>query len=217
MRRHAPRLHKEQIIETLWPDRDPDEGDRDFKVALHTLHKVLEPTRPPRTDPRFVQRYDLTYGLNPDGCVVVDSDIFEQLVAAGNAALPNDVELATRLYEEARDLYQGDYLPERRYEDWSSPERERLQVLALGMLTSLATLLVNQNPLESLRLTQHVLAMEPVWEEAYRIQMKAYMAQGNRPLALKAYQQCVETLQAELGIPPLPETQALHEQIRTQA
>ncbi|MEZ4681674.1 MAG: bacterial transcriptional activator domain-containing protein [Caldilineaceae bacterium] len=35
-------------------------------------------------------------------------------------------------------LYHGDYLPERRYEDWTSAEQERLQLLALNTMTTLA-------------------------------------------------------------------------------
>jgi len=79
MRRQAPQLHKEQIINQLWPHLDYEEGDRDFKVALHTLNKVLEPERKPRTEPRFVQRFDLTYGLNPN-LVWIDADAFENLI-----------------------------------------------------------------------------------------------------------------------------------------
>ena len=87
-------------------------------------------------------------------------------------------------YQRALALYQGDYLPARRYEDWSSAERERLHLLALGLMTTLADLLVSRSPLESIRLAQRVLAIDPVWEDAYLVQMQAYLAQGNRKRAI---------------------------------
>jgi DNA-binding SARP family transcriptional activator len=146
--------------------------------------------------------------------VWIDALAFEDLIAAGNQA--GDRESAIAYYEQALTLYQGDFLPERRYEDWSSAERERLQVLALGLMTALAELLLKSSPLESIRLTQHALAIDPIWENAYRIQMEAYLAQGNRPMALRTYQQCVEVLQSELDIAPLPETQAIYEQLRSE-
>src|SRR5262245_55740489 len=57
-------LHKEQIIERLWPALDSQMGDRDFKVALNNLNKALEPQRSPRIPPRFIRRQELTYALN---------------------------------------------------------------------------------------------------------------------------------------------------------
>ncbi len=211
-RRRTSHLHKEQIIDRLWPELDPEEGDRDFKVALNTIFKVLEPERPPRTESRFVHRQGLIYSLNLVE-TWVDADAFEALVVQGNRALSDHMDTAIEHYQRALALYMGDYLPDRRYEDWTSAERERLQLLALGTMTTLAGLLVEQSPLESIRLTQHVLTIDPVWEDAYRVQMQAYLAQGNRPLALRAYQRCVEMLQNELGVEPLPETQQLYQQI----
>lgn len=210
-RRHIY-LHKEQIIDQLWPQLGAEDGDRDFKVALHALNKTLEPDRKPRAEPRFILRQELTYGLNL-AKAWVDADAFEAAVAAGNHALATDPDEAVTSYRQALALYQGHYLPERRFEDWTSAERERLQLLALGMKTSLADLLIDTSPQESIRLAQQVLAVDPVWEDAYRIQIRAYLAQGNRPLALRTYQQCVKMLADELDLTPLPETRKLYEQM----
>lgn len=206
-------IHKEQIIDSLWPHLDLETGDRDFKVALNAINQALEPERKPRAEPRFVRRLGLAYGLALEE-TWVDADAFEAIVTAGNKARPKDAQTAIECYQAAVALYKGDYIPERRYEDWTSAERERLQALALGTMTTLADLSLGHNPLESIRLTQRVLILDPVWEEAYRVQMKAYLAQGNRPLALRTYQQCVEALEREFAIEPLPETQALYEEIR---
>lgn len=212
MREQSARMHKEQIIDYLWPDVDLETGNQNFKVALHALNKVLEPERKPRSEPLFIQRNDLTYSINAD-TIWIDAKVFENYIAAGNQILVEDKNAAQIYYQQALELYQGDYLPERRYDDWSSAERERLQVLALGMMTILADLMLEQNALESIRLTQRVLNIDPIWEDAYRIQMKAYISQGNRPLAVRTYQQCVKVLDQELGIPPLPETESLLREI----
>lgn len=225
-------LHKEQIIDRLWPELDAEKGDRDFKVALNAINKALEPDRPPRSEPRFVQRHGLAYGLNLED-VWLDTEVFESLITAANGLLAdatgdangtdegalghldNESRRAiTDCYRAAVRLYTGDYLPERRYEDWTSAERERLQVLALGAMTALAELLIDSVPLESIRLTQRVLTIDPVWEDAYRVQMRAYAAQGNRPLALRTYTQCVTMLQQEFDVEPLPETTELFEAIK---
>jgi two-component SAPR family response regulator len=206
--------HKEQIIAQLWPQLDQEAGDRDFKVALNAVNKAIEPERPPRSKSRFIKRFDLAYGLNLDQ-IWIDIDEFETKLAIGNQLLKTDEYLAIENYQAAVDLYKGDYLPERRYEDWTSGERERLKILAWSAMTTLAELQIESNPRDSLRLTQQVLSQEPLWEEAYRIQMQAFQALGNRPMAIKTFQQCVNTLDEEFGIEPLPETLSIYEEIRT--
>lgn len=208
-------VHKEQIMDRLWPDLDIEKGDRDFKVALNSINRALEPEREPRSEPLFVRRYGLAYGLDFEN-VWLDTEAMELLISAGNQATlgptPN-ADFAIACYEAAVQLYHGDYLPERRYEDWTSAERERLQLLALNTMTTLAELLLQKMPLESIRLTQRVLSIDPVWEDAYRIQMRAFAAQRNRPMALRTYQRCREVLAEEFGVDPLPETSELYDQI----
>ena len=70
-------------------------------------------------------------------------------------------------------------------------------------------------PHESIRLSQEILKMDPAWESAYRTQMQAYLKLGNRPQALRTYEQCRRILETEFGVPPLPETQALHTRIKS--
>ena len=73
--------------------------------------------------------------------------------------------------------------------------------------------MLEENPLESIRLSQKALSIDPTWEDAYRLQMLGYLAKGNRPQAIKAYQNCVNVLDEEFGIDPLPETKKLIREI----
>ena len=188
-------------------------GDRDFKVALHGINKVLEPNRAARTEPRFILRQGLTYQLNT-AAVFVDAEAMEKLIVLGNQAYTENTAIAIQAYQAAIAFQKGIYLPNRLYEDWSSAERERLQVLALGAVVTLGELLVNTNPMESIRLAQEALLIDDAWEDAYRLQMLAYFKKGNRPMALKTYQKCLEVLDEEFGIEPLPETKKLLREIR---
>jgi len=205
-------VEREQIVDALWPALDAAAGERDFKVALNAVQNALEPDRAPRSPSRFVRRIGSAYGLVVEEAWI-DADALEAHVAAGNRARRDAPADAVAHYQAAEHLYQGDYLPTRRYEDWSSPERERVQVLALGAMTVLAELLVDEMPLESIRLAQRVLDSDPVWEDAWRVQMRAHMARGNRALAIRAWEACVAALDRELGIAPLPETAAVHRRV----
>ncbi|MBL7817553.1 MAG: hypothetical protein JNL70_21285 [Saprospiraceae bacterium] len=211
--RRRKALHKEQIMDRLW-NEDADTSDAVFKVALHGINKILEPNKKSHAEAQFIVRQGVTYQLNTEG-VWIDADALESFIALGNQYL-TEPEVAKMAYREAIDLYQGIYLPNRLYEDWSSDERERLQVLALGAIITLAELLLSENPMESIRLAQQALLIDSAWEDAYRLQMEAYFLKGNRPMAIKTYQQCEKVLDEEFGIEPLPETKALLKKIKSQ-
>jgi len=207
-------LHKEQIIDHIWGELDTKAGQQNFKVALHGANKILEPNRKSRTEASYIIRQGLTYQLKIAD-IWIDIDAFDQFVAIGNQNLVDQIKLAKQAYYEAIELYQGAFLPNRLYEDWSSEERERIQLLALNSLISLSELLIKENPLESIRLTQKALQIDATWEDAYRIQMEAYFEKGNRPMAIKTYQQCQKVLDEEFGISPLPETKKLFQHIQS--
>lgn len=197
-------LHKEKIMDGLWEDWN----DRDFKVALHGINKTLEPERASRTEPMYILRQGVSYQIDLEK-VWIDVEVLEKYIIIGNETYTNNHEIAKIAYKTAINLYKGSYLPNRIYEDWTSEEREKTQLLILGAYITLAEILIDKNPLESIRLAQKALAIDAAWEDAYRIQMKAYIAKGNRPQAIKTYMKCEVILEEEYGISPLPETKKL--------
>lgn len=206
-------LHKEQIIDRIWMESDSKAGEQNFKVALHGANKVLEPNRRSRTEAKYIIRQGVTYQLQLDD-IWVDVEAMDDLIAIGNQNLVDHPAVAKVAYYAAAELYQGTYLPNRLYEDWSTEERERVQLLALNALVSLSELLVKENPEESIRLAQGILQIDHTWEEAYRIQMEAYLEKGNRPMVIKTFKRCQEVLNEEFGIDPLPETKKLLREVQ---
>ena len=205
---HRRALHKEQIFDRLWEDLDTKSAAQTFKVALHGINKALEPDRKNRTDPRFINRQGITYQLNQQE-IWLDAYVVEEYIKIGNEAMLEEPSTAIKAYRAALQLYQGIYLPNRLYEDWSSAERERIQLLVLNTTVTLGELLVEDNPMESVRLAQEALLIDTTWEDAYCLQMQAYAKKGNRPMAIKTYRQCEKILKKEFGISPLPETKKL--------
>lgn len=209
--RNRKALHKEQILDRLW-EEDIDSGDAYFKVALHGINKVLEPSRKSHSDTHYITRQGLAYQLNT-AAIWIDADVLEAYIALGNQYLHQQPDWAQMAFREAIELHKGVYLPDRLYEDWPCDERERLQVITLGAIVNLSELTLPDNPMESVRLAQQALLIDATWEDAYRIQMEAYFLKGNRPMAIKTYQQCEKVLKQEFGITPLPETKKLYQKI----
>ena len=208
-------LQRDEIVECLWPELAPEAAIRDFKVALSTLNKALEPDRCVDAPFAFIVRAGTAYRLRPEADLWVDAAAFEQACMAGLQLIDaGAAEAAIPQLHAALRLYGGDYLPDALYEDWAIEERERLALLYLRAADRLAELLLAQGRYdETLEVCQAILARDPCWERAYRIMILAHLRQGNRPLALRTYQRCVESLSTELGVEPAPATAALYDQI----
>jgi len=206
---HRSALHKEKIIDRIWEELGTD---NDFKVALHGVNKVLNPNKKTRNDSRFILRQGQTYQLDMAN-IWLDTFAFQELIKLGNQCKADESSIAVEAYRQAINLYGGTYLPERIYEDWSSAERERLQLLAMNAHISLAQHIENDNPDEVIRLMEKALSIDPLWEDAYRLKMSAFMKNGNRPQAILTYQKCEDILMEELGVKPLPQTKNLFTQI----
>jgi ATP/maltotriose-dependent transcriptional regulator MalT/DNA-binding SARP family transcriptional activator len=218
-------LQREEIIERLWANAQPEIAARDFKIAMSALNKALEPSRPAEAASAFIGRDGALYGLRPEADLWLDAAEFEGECAAGMNMLhgrrapdsPEDGQGIARL-RAALGLYTGDYLPDALYDDWAIEERERLLALYLRCADTLAGALLQQGALaETLAVCESILARDPVWERAYRLMMLAHSRQGNRPLAIRAYQQCEAALRDELAVAPSAATLALYAQITQEA
>lgn len=204
---------RERIAADLWPGLDAGRADRDFKVALNALNEALQPDRAARSLAAYIARQGTSYGLDAEAPVQIDAVAFESELRAASQLEREDPALAVAHFQAALQLYQGEYLPDALYEDWASARREGLATVYLSGAGRLARLLQAEgDTVGALFWTERILSVDACWEEAYRLQMRAYLLDGNRPLALRAYERCRKTLERELNIEPMPETNRLYEQ-----
>lgn len=211
--RDAP-LDRDQIIEYLWPGQDPATAGRNFKVALNALYQVLEPERQPGSESTYILREGSIYGLRPGADLWLDAVEFVKRIREGENLLETRLEEGMKIIQSALDLYQGEYLPEARYETWTAAEREHLAVLFLRAADRLSDLyLQNGEPQKSAALCQRILSCDNCWERAYRHLMLAYDRMGDHGQLARTYQRCVQTLRQELDVSPAPETDALYRKL----
>lgn len=203
---------KEEIFQYLWPSLGEKGASRDLKVALNALHSALEPNRKARATPFFVMREGSAYGINPDAHIELDTVEFEEWVTLGLDEDNRDQ--AIICLEKGLQFYEGDYLPERQYDDWCLNERERLLVLFLRGAEKLAQLYVRkENYSKAIYWCEKIIEKDRTWEEAYRLLMFCYYRKNNRPFAMKWYKKCCEILEEELGVKPLEPTRHMYEMI----
>ncbi|MGC9523864.1 MAG: BTAD domain-containing putative transcriptional regulator, partial [Anaerolineae bacterium] len=200
----------------LWPEEDPGVARPRLYVRLSQLRRMLDPEDPQA----HIQSVDGGgYRLETQPQWWVDVDAFEAAAEQGrDAQEAGAIADAIAAYEEARRLYRGDFLEEERYVDWALGERERLLERYLTLLTELAEAYAQQGRYRrAIALYQRVLDRDPYREAVFTRLMLTYAHAGEQTQALRAFERCRRLLIEEMGVEPLPATQALAERIRTGA
>ncbi|GEL78106.1 BTAD domain-containing putative transcriptional regulator [Tenuibacillus multivorans] len=208
-------MTKEEVFEQLWPEQDETGANKNFKVTLNGLLKILEPHRQAREESFFIQRSGSSYRLNPKSGYELDINLFEEFIQAGLDE--NEPDKSKELLLRGLKLYEGDYLANHRTVDWLLHERERLQVLFLRGAEKLAQVSVRLEDYHTcIRWCQEILYHDKTWEEAYRLLMYCYYQQNNRPHAIRWYKRLEDVLEKELSIQPMKTTQEMYEMVMEQ-
>jgi DNA-binding SARP family transcriptional activator len=164
------RLHREQVMDTLWPELGMSAASNNLRQTLHVARRALNPTM----GSRYLATRDESLVLCPESSLWVDVGAFEE-----------DARTARRsrepaAYRAALDLYTGELLPTDRYEEWAEEPRRRLQETYLSLLLGLAHLHEELADYESaIEALRRVVSEEPTREEAYAGLMRLYALVGN--------------------------------------
>lgn len=208
-------LPRDRIMDMLWPGLEAEAAANNLRVTLSRLTKAIEPNRPEGAPTYYVLQQGDTYGFNVESDHSYDAADFASAVEQGRAATQRgDTTAAIAHFRRAMALYGGTFLPDCLYEDWSVVERERLGLLFTEASLKLGDLLLGQGlPHEAIGLAWRVLEFDQAQEEAYQVLMRAYADLGERSTVMRLYARCVEALERELGVEPLPETVEIYEAI----
>jgi DNA-binding SARP family transcriptional activator len=172
------RLHREQVIDILWPEDSPADAAPRLHKAAHYARKATG------CRDAVVLRNDVVQ-LFPTAHVAVDVVTFEEL--ARRAITDNDRPAARA----AADHYGGELLPDDRYEEWAAERRELLRLRHLNVL----------------RLAGDWLAVTEVDhgdEQAHVELIRDHVATGDAAVALAHYRRLERVLDRDLGVGPGP-------------
>lgn len=202
------RMHREQILEFLWPGAEASRSVNRLGKALHAARRVLEPHRPARVNSSYLALDGELLSLHPLN-VWIDADHFERLArTALDARTPLPLEAAI-------EAYSGELLPEDCYADWAMARCETVRTLYLDVLTALAAVREQagqyRHAIDHLREALSIDTAPEVW---HRSLMRLYALDGERDRALRQFRYLSVMLQRELGVAPNSETQALFTSIQ---
>ena len=176
-------LHREELIDRLWPDKDLDAGANNLHRALHDLRRVSGAEL--ATLDRGVARL-------ADN-VWVDVEDFERLAAsASRDSLAHAVA-----------LYRGPLLPDDPYSDALATRREGLRQRFVDAGLRLASLHHDARDSEMcIDVLRRVLSQDPTIEPAYQLLMRVLAETGRPADALRQFAECTSALRSRLDAAP---------------
>ncbi|HWE61836.1 MAG TPA: tetratricopeptide repeat protein [Chloroflexota bacterium] len=199
------RLTRDQALEALWPEADPEQGPARLRGTIHRLRQVVG------TDRLAYQGEMLALLPGSDDAYWLDADAFE---ARARLALAGRDPAACRV---ALALYGGDYLPDDVYAEWAVGRREELQGLRLSVLLHAATLCEQAGASEEAeRYLRTVLATDSCHEGAALDLMRLCVAAGRPAQAMRIYRRLAAALREDLNLAPAAQTRALYQALVTQ-
>lgn len=196
---------RDQILEDLWPDTDPNKAWTTFRTVYSRLRNVLEPHMRSKGPNRYFAFDGERYTFDPNGYVRVDVETFLD-------ALRNKPPL-----DELGSLLEGyqPILPDLPYADWLLDLREQAQEAYLDACLHLGQeRLARGDAADAQQWAQRILALAPWMEAAYQLLMRAYARQNRRSRALRAYADAQKALREELAVDPSPLTEWLYESLK---
>ena len=185
-----------RLAELLWSRRPEEQARASLRQEIHRLLEVLAPAN---TDVLVVTRDHLS--LKP-GAVWIDVEEVMRATTSEPASLSL---LDGELLEDLAGI-------DPTFDMWLTAERERLRDRARGVAEAL---LRDQDQSDATIPAAHrLLQIDRAHEGAWRALMRAHAEQGERGMAIQAYDRCRAVLADLLDAAPSAETQKLLTEIR---
>lgn len=201
-----------ELIELIWSDDQSANPGGALKTLVFRSRKLLEPLGIPPQE-LIVQRRG-SYAWNPEYQTLVDADEFEALcLRAADDGAGKEEQL--RLYLQAIDLYQGDFLPKSAWESWVAPISARYHSLYLQAAHKAVELLTSLGSWEEIAaLCEKAIRIEPFDEDLHYSLIYALHSAGRQNLALEHYKRTINQFYNEFSITPSERLKDLYKIIR---
>ena len=188
---------RDQVLESLWPEVDPEAALNSLNQTLYFLRRDIEPG--------YNDDYSAQYAHFESDMVWLD----RELVAAESVAFQEQVSRALAFPDDldasasAVALYRGRFAPEFEYEEWASGWRELLHGQYLHLAETLMGRLIRDGRLlEAADLAVAVLGVDATADHFERELIWLYGTLGARSAAAEQYGHYAEVQRTEYGVEP---------------
>ncbi len=201
------RMHRDRVIEQLWPDLDPDAARNNLHQVLHAARRALSTIGV--DGPAILGLRDDVVVLGPDQPVVTD---LEELQRAVREARTESADASTTAGLLER--WRGGLLPEDAYEAWAQVHVAGAREWHLQAVLDLVDNgLAGTDPAGAVAVLTPLVGENPLHEPAHRALMRALADAGRRSEALTVFEQLRGVLQRDLAADPERQTRQLYREL----
>jgi len=193
-------VSREEIVDTLWTDLEPEKAWKNLNSTLYYIRKAI-------TDSKLRNciesgKNEIRIDRNGINC---DLYAFERLLQQFRLSPDNGPEL----FEHAEALYAGQLLKGKAYE-WAAEKARHLERSYIELLEAAASCHNKRNePLKALRYSCEILKLDAMREDVHYEAIRLYAALGRKSEALRQYGVLEEMLKHEFGTKPHPRIRRL--------
>jgi DNA-binding SARP family transcriptional activator len=200
--------HRERMIESLWPDLEPDQGRRRLNTAVWRTRTLLGGGR------------DDVLHASRSGVIALDRTRIEIDVAPTVSALSEQARsaaahgdrgalerLGRAVLADVEDLLVGCY------DEWVMQARHQLHLASVNGLETLMATATRHD--DAIAWAELLVRRDPLREDAHRHLIRLYADAGRRADALRQYEICERHLRDDLGVEPLIETTLVAAAVRS--
>ena len=201
-----------ELAEALWPESLPASWTLALSAIVSRLRSGLATVGLPRT--RIIGNAFGCYQFTPPGETWVDVEAaLAGVDAAEGALIAGKPQAGYGPSLIATTILRRPFLPGQDG-PWVDERRSLLQASLVRALDSRAEALAANNEIVlAVAHAREAVRLEPYRESGYRRLMRMLAATGDRAEAVRAYQQCRELLEKELGVAPSAETESLYREL----
>src|ERR1035437_6359410 len=189
---------REQVIEALWPDMEPEAGANSLNQTSYFLRQVFEPKVDGDSSAGYLNsRADLIW-LDPRLVQSRSSECIKLVSAIRRDPSP---ELITRLAESYTGRFAVDFI----YDDWASTFRDALHASFLDRIERAVIADTRAGSFDrALSVAQMALQADPDAEQIELCLLRLYRRMGATAAASEQYAHYASVMREQLGVEPPP-------------
>ncbi len=189
---------RDQVLDALWPDIDPDQAVNSLHQTVYFLRRVIEPSYSDDLSPGYLNQNTELIWLDSELIASRSVRCKEQIRVLGpEPPVPAVLKLAGE--------YRGKFALDFTYDDWASMHRDSLHAQYLEVMErAIAFSTATGRFAEAMELSRALLETDPSLDQVEASLVKMYRLLGAHAAAAEQYQHYTTVIRDELGIEPPP-------------